>query len=134
MKKLFSIFLLVLISSSVQAEWVYATSSQDKSVDVYIDTGTIKRKNNFVTVWSKEEFKSVQRDSIFQIFSGYKSVRRYEEWDCSERTVRTISYEQFSQNNLDGKLIKSEGVLISMPENIPPDTLGSRLLKIICKK
>lgn len=132
-KKLLFLVLLV-ISTLVHSEWKYVTSTKDKDVDFYIDFDTLKRKDNLVTVWMKSEFKTTQRDSIFDIFSGYLSSRSYEQWDCVDKTTRTISFDNFSKNNLEGKLVNSETMVMSVPYTIRPDTSGSRLYKVICNK
>lgn len=128
------VLLLLFTSTFVHSEWKYVTSTKDKDVDFYIDFDTLKRKDNLVTVWMKSEFKTTQRDSIFDIFSGYLSSRTLEQWDCVDKTTRTISFDNFSKNNLEGKIVQSESIVMSVPYSIRPDTSGSRLFKVICNK
>jgi len=128
------VLLLLFTSTFVHSEWKYVTSTKDKDVDFYIDFDTLKRKDNLVTVWMKSEFKTTQRDSIFDIFSGYLSSRTLEQWDCVDKTTRTISFDNFSKNNLEGKIVQSESMVTSVPYSIRPDTSGSRLFKVICNK
>lgn len=129
------LFLVLLVTSTmVHSEWKYVTSTKDKEIDFYIDFDTLKRKNNLVTVWVKTEFKTTQRDSILDIFNGYLSSRTYEQWDCEDKTMRTMSFDYFSKNDLEGKIVNSGTMLMTIPESIRPDTSGSRLFKVICKK
>jgi|688.fasta_scaffold112607_5 hypothetical protein len=133
MKKLLLILLLVF-SQTVYADWKYVISSKDKISDTYIDSDSIKRDGKYVKVWIKTEYKEPQKDKWYDFFNTYRSVRSYEEWNCVDRSFTTISYDVFSKNSLQGKIVDSSSILLPVPTNIAPDSTEEILYKIICKK
>jgi hypothetical protein len=54
------LFLLLMVSTNVFAEWTKVTDSADGSFSVYVDYGFIKKKGNKVTMWYVYDFEKVQ--------------------------------------------------------------------------
>ena len=120
MKYLSTIFLFV--SFSVFADWQYITSSQNSKEHYFIDSKTIKSKNNKVKYWEKincEEEKN------------YKSIRRYQEMDCFERTRTLLQMTLFEEIDLKGAVYTSSDEVQKF--YVAPDTINEEILEYVCK-
>ena len=123
------ITLLVLSSGPAYAEWVLASGNDDAGLTVYVDPATIRRKGNLVKMWQLHDYKTVQTvagDSLL-------SIKRYNEYDCTEERTRMLAYTWFSGNMGRGT------VLYSTPdeqewEPVTPRSINRTLWKVACSK
>ena len=123
------ITLLVLSRAPVYAEWMLVSGDDAAGLAVYVDPGTIRQKGNLAKMWQLYDYKTVQRvagDSLL-------SMKRFNEYDCSEPRTRMLGYTWFSGN------MGSGSVVFSTPEVQQWEPVGSRtinhtLWKVACSK
>ena len=127
MKKIL-ILLLLMVSTSVFAEWTRVTESADGDITAYIDFGTIKRKGNKVKMWDLNDFKTVQETAGKRYLS---SITR-SEYDCEEETIRMLDLHGYSGNIKTGDNVFSFSNFKEEPTSIRPDTIESIFYKIAC--
>lgn len=125
MKRLIAGVLVALVAAPACAEWVRYGGS-DTAI-YYYDPATIKKRGNFVRVWSISDAK--RRDS-----DGVLSRRWLYEHDCAEDRVRILSVADFSENMANGKVVLHSFDSPSEWFYIPPGSVGEILQKILCKK
>jgi len=123
------ITILVLSHAPVYAEWMLVSGDDAAGLAVYVDPGTIRQKGNLAKMWQLYDYKTVQRvagDSLL-------SMKRFNEYDCSEARTRMLGYTWFSGN------MGSGSVVFSTPEVQQWEPVGSRtinhtLWKVACGK
>jgi hypothetical protein len=125
------LFLLLMVSTNVFAEWTKVTDSADGSFSVYVDYGFIKKKGNKVTMWYVYDFEKVQ---ILIEIIRYLSEARRDEFDCEEATVRRLDWYQYDENiNKQGNVVNS-WTNINYISSIVPNSIDDILLKVACGK
>ena len=123
MKKL-TLLLLLMISTSVFAEWT--ATGGDEDMTVYVDFETIKRKGSKVKMWSVNDYKAVQGEQ------RYWSGASYDEYDCEEGTKRMLDLYLYSGSMKQGEIIYSHKNIKEEAESIMPGSIGETTLKIAC--
>jgi len=130
---LFGIWLLltvlVLSSGPVYAEWVLTSGDDETGLKVYVDPDSIRRKGNFAKMWQLYDYKTVQTvagDSLL-------SIKRYNEFDCTEERTRMLAYTWFSGNMATGKVVYSTPDEQQW-EPVVPRTINRTLWKVACDK
>ena len=129
MKRLLLITLLVLNSGPVYAEWVLTSGNDDAGLTVYVDPDTIRRKGNLVKMWQLYDYKTIQTvagDSLL-------SIKRYNEYDCTEERTRMLAYTWFSGNMGSGQVVHSDSDEDKW-KPVVPDSVAEALWKIACDK
>jgi len=129
MKRLILITLLVLNSGPVYAEWVLTSGNDDAGLTVYVDPDTIRRKGNLVKMWQLYDYKTIQTvagDSLL-------SIKRYNEYDCTEERTRMLAYTWFSGNMGSGKVVYSTPDKQQW-EPVIPRSINRTLWKVACSK
>ena len=102
MKKILTLLLLI-VSTSVFAEWTKVTVSSDRDMTVYVDYETIKKKSNKVKVLDLLDFKTVHKNKSYR----YKSQLSLNEYDCEEETRRMLDFHWYSENMKKGNIVYS---------------------------
>src|SRR2546425_775145 len=125
------ITLLVLSSGSVHAEWVAVEKNNELAgiMTVYVDPDTIRRKGNLVKMWQLYDYKTIQTvagDSLL-------SIKRYNEYDCTEERTRMLAYTWFSGNMGSGKVVYSTPDEQQW-EPVIPRSINRTLWNVACSK
>ena len=128
MKKL-TILLLLMVTTSVFAEWTKVTSSKGGENTFYIDFETIKRKGNKVKMWDLYDFKTVKESEGGK---RYLSSLMLHEYDCEEETVTLLDLHGYSGNIKTGDNVFSITNIKDEAKSIRPDTIESIFYKIAC--
>ena len=121
--------LLLLSSEPVFAEWVLTSGDDEAGLKVYIDPDSIRHKGNLVKMWQLYDYKTVQTvagDSLL-------SIKRYNEFDCTEARTRMLAYTWFSGNMASGKVVYSTPDEQQW-EPVVPRTINRTLWKVACGK
>ena len=129
MKRLLLITLLLLNSGPVYAEWVLTSGNDDAGLTVYIDPDTISRKGNLAKVWQLYDYKTVQTvagDSLL-------SIKRYNEYDCTEERTRMLGYTWFSGNMGSGTVVYSTPDEQQW-EPVVQGSINRALWRVACRK
>ena len=129
MKRLLLITLLVLNSGPVYAEWVLTSGNDDAGLTVYVDPDTIHRKGNLVKMWQLYDYKTIQTvagDSLL-------SIKRYNEYDCTEERTRMLAYTWFSGNMGTGHVVYSTPDEQQW-EPVVQGSINRALWRVACRK
>jgi hypothetical protein len=125
----FVLTLLVLSSEPVYAEWVLTSGDDAAGLAVYVDPGTIRRKGNLAKMWQLYDYKTVQTvagDSLL-------SMKRFNEYDCTEERTRMLAYTWFSGNMGSGKVVYSTPDEQQW-EPVVPRSINRTLWNVACSK
>ena len=117
---------LMLVTGSAWAEWVNVGGSN--MFNSYIDPATIRKDGNLRKVWSIQDLKQRYKN-------GEMSRRAKEEYDCQGERSRLLSLSFHSEPMAGGTTLSSNN--FENPDHwtqIPPDSAGEIILKIVCAK
>ena len=123
------ITLLALSQGSVHAGWVLVSGNDEAGMSVYVDPETIRPKGSMVKMWQLYDYKTVQTvagDSLL-------SIKRYNEYDCTEERTRMLAYTWFSGNMGSGKVVYSTPDEQQW-EQVVPRSINRTLWKVACSK
>jgi len=131
MIRLFLITLLVLSSGPAYAEWVAVENNSllPRLQTVYVDPDTIRLKRDVVTMWSLNDYKTIQTMGS----TSYLSYKVQTEYDCAEERIRKLASTFFSGNMGSGVVVYSisnEGKWLL----VEPDSLGQSEWEVACDK
>ena len=130
MKKLL-VLLLLMISTTVFAEWIEVGGSIDGGVTTYADPGTIKRKGHKVVMWDLSDYKTVKE----VVGKRSLSLITRAEYDCEEETIRTLDFYYYSGNMRRwGETVASDTNIEMEAHTIIPESMNKSLLNIACSK
>jgi len=129
MKTLLLIFSLLLVTTSVFAEWKFYDLSKSGGMNYY-DNSSISRNGDKVKVMHYANFS--QDDELTKL-TKMSSARVLYEIDCVNETRKILEFKAFSKTDLKGDM---SDAMNSKPEieNIVPDSIGAVLMKLVCKK
>ena len=128
MKKIV-VLLLLMVSTSVFAEWTRVGSSHDGDMTIYVDYEKIKKIGNKVKIWVLMDYKTIQKLGNISHLSDVG----LEECDCEEGTKQTIGFYQYAGNMGSGDVAHSNtSKSKSIP--IPPDSVSEIFFNIACSK
>ena len=122
------ILLLLMVSTSVFAEWTRVTESADGDMTTYIDYGTIKKKGHKVKVWNLFDYKTVRIGAANERYLS--SVTRFE-YDCKKEMVRQLDVHWYSRQ---GEIVRSITNIKDETESVMPGSMIETLFKIACSK
>jgi hypothetical protein len=127
MKKIL-ILLLLMVSTSGYAEWT--AMGGDGDATAYVDFGTIKRKGNKAKMWYLTDFKVVKESEG----DRYLSMIARDEYDCEEKTKRTLDLYLYSGNMKSGEIVFSQTNITMEAESIIQGGSLEALFDIGCGK
>jgi hypothetical protein len=123
------ITLLLLSSGSAYAEWVSIGANNQRGRTVYTDPDTIHLKGDVMTMWSLNDYKTIQTMGS----TSYLSYKVQTEYDCAEERFRTLASTFFSGNMGSGVVVYS----ISNESKwllVEPGSLGQSEWEVACDK
>ena len=109
----------------VFAEW-RLVDGHDRA-KVYVDTETISRHGEWVSVWGMDNVQTAQARGLRK----YLCTRAQEEHDCAKERFRLLALEYFSGNMGSGEVL-SKTVGESDWATIPRGTLAQSVWKFVC--
>jgi hypothetical protein len=130
MKKILVLLLLMVVSTSVFAEWTVVGGVDGMTAYAYADSDSIKKKGTKVKMWSLFDYKTVQK---FDNLSYLSSVTR-NEYDCEEETRRMLDLHWYSGNMRQGDIVYSNTNIKRESKSIIPESTIEVLFKIACDK
>ena len=128
MKTLLLILSLILITTNAYAEWTYLSKNEGGDIWFY-DKSSVKRNGNKVKVWTYLNFASYDKLADYLNIS---SMRSLQEIDCVNETLRTLSFQTFTEKDLNGDVINVP-ITDQTTTYIPPDSPNADLMKLVCK-
>ena len=120
---------LMLSSQPVCAEWVLVSGDDEAGLKVYVDPATLRRNGSLAKMWQLYDYKTVQTvagDSLL-------SMKRFNEYDCTEERTRMLGYTWFSGNMGNGNVVYSTTEQLPW-ELVVPRTINRTLWKVACDK
>ena len=120
------LLLFLLVPTLSFADYVFLNRNNDQD-EFFIDPQTISRDLNIARFWSYVNFNSPSAK-----LGETKSMRSFEEMDCSKRTLVTLNLSSFSDRDLNGKMTdtwnpKKEITYIS------PNSINEVFFNVVCK-
>ena len=129
MKKIL-ILLLLMVSTSVFAEWTEVNGNKDAGLTTYVDYGTIKNQNNKVKIWTLYDYKRVQQVED----SRFLSSVTHTEYNCEEETSRMLDVYWYSGNMRNGEIVWSSTNIKKETVSIIPESIDEGNFNIACGK
>ncbi|NWF74852.1 MAG: hypothetical protein HXY51_17700 [Nitrospirae bacterium] len=133
------ITLLALSCGTAYAEWV-ALEKQYQSPGlrtVYIDSATIRREGNQVTLWQLIDYKSMQ-GNVGMGPAGFGPHRFFstmtqKQLDCANKRLRLLAFTEFSSHMGTGE--PNDGY-VDQDNWLPvePESLNQGLWELVCDK
>ena len=102
MRKVVLMLAMSLTCSNAIAEWtkVYEHSK----ATLYVNLTTIQRDENLVKMWSMSDYNLTQYSHFKK---PYRSIKSQAEYDCNEKTRRTVSITYYSGKKSKGEVVYS---------------------------
>ena len=126
--------LLFLNSVPAYAEWV-AVEETPGLRTVYVDSDTIRREGNLVTLWLLMDFKWMQGNVGMGRFgldpSRFLSTKTQMQFDCAEKRLRLLAYSEFLRHMGTGR--RNDGYVDTgnwVP--VKPDSMNQALWEDAC--
>ena len=129
MHKTILIMLIVVVSSSAMAEWVYVTKTTKEAektdaFTAYADPDTIRKTGNRVKMWVMYDYYSAMNLRVI-------SAMHKEEFDCKEKQMRQLFLAGYSGHMTDGETVLIRNVRDDW-ELVPTDSVGGAVLEFAC--
>ena len=123
------LMLFMLSSQPAYAEWVLVSGDDEAGLKVYVDPATLRRNGSLAKMWQLYDYKTVRTvagDSLL-------SMKRFNEYDCTEERTRMLGYTWFSGNMGNGNVVYSTTEQLAW-ELVVPRTINRTLWKVACDK
>jgi len=119
-----------VLNHYIYAEWVNVGGKVERGLTVYtayVDTESIRRKGNIVTLWALFDYMTIQ-----SIVGGpWLSSKTRRQYDCVEERVQLLGYMTFTGNMGSGEAAYSNSEQ-SPWEPMAPDSIDRKLWEIAC--
>ena len=126
------ITILWLCVGPVCAEWVDVAGKLEKGrtvYTVYIDTDSIHRYGDIVTLWALFDYMTIQ-----SIVGGpWLSSKTRREYDCVAERGRLVGYMTFTGNMGSGEAVYSNSSQGAW-ESMAPDSIDRKLWEVACSR
>jgi len=129
MNKLLLLISLLFITTSVFAEWKFYDLSNAGGMNYY-DNSSIIRTGDKVKVMHYANFS---QDNELTKLTKMSSARVLYEIDCVNETREILEFKAFSKTDLKGDMTDAMNPKPEI-ENIVSNSIGSVLMKLVCKK
>ena len=112
------------------AEWLDIGGKVERGLTVYtvyVDTDSVHRKGDIVTLWALFDYMSIQ-----SIVGGpWLSSKARREYDCVNKRVRLLGYMTFTGNMGSGEVVFSNADQ-SAWEPLAPDSMDRTIWDVAC--
>jgi len=119
-----------LLDGPLYAEWLDAGGKVERGLTVYtvyVDTDSISRKGDIVTLWALFDYMSIQ-----SIVGGpWLSSKARRAYDCVNKRVRLLGYMTFTGNMGSGEVVFSNADQ-SAWEPLAPDSMDRTIWDVAC--
>lgn len=126
------ITLLIVSAVPAYAAWVMIEKNylSPGLETIYIDSNTIGKKGNLVTVWQLVDFKVMQGGRSPTRFFSTKTLKQF---DCEEKRVRLLAFTEFTDGMGTG--MQDHGYVDEhnwLP--VEPESVNHALWDVVCGK
>ena len=133
LKNIYFGFIFVFYCSNAIAEWTLIYENLEKESKYYVDLDSIIKKNNSVRIITLEDYRIpiVLKKESFKL--SYNSVKSLAEFNCSNNSVRVLSYSVYDSQMANSDPLMSKGTPFDW-EKININTVNSAYLNIACNE
>jgi len=121
--------LLITTNANAYAEWTYFSKNVGGDI-LFYDKSSVKRNGDKVKVWT---YMNILPDDKEAKSLNMGSGRSLEEIDCVNETRKTLSFQSFTKQNLEGDM-RNVSITNRPITYIVPDSSEAILMKLVCKK
>jgi hypothetical protein len=131
MKKI-KLLLLLLVSTSVFAEWTEIARPSSNRYTVYIDYPSIRKieNSNIVSLWMLTDWKTIRDVSGDKYLSNQQHIKV----DCKQEIMWLLDFTWYSKNMGLGNIVWTQSNLNEKATAVAPNTVDSILFNIVCAK
>ena len=134
MKNKLCIAVLLLASSSVQADWELISTPD--SYDYYFDPQTIRVQGNYTTVWTMSNYRNPEPDPAGA--GLYNSDKTLKVLDCAGYMAGTRTIVAYSEPMGAGKVVFNSSFFSSISSvgltDVVPGTVLDKLFTTVCNR
>jgi len=127
MKKIIPL-LLLLVSTSIFAEWTNMGGNEDTTL--YIDFQSMHKEGHIIDLWNMIDNKTTQVSGNY----NYLSEKNHFEYDCEKETLRILDGSYYADHMGKGDTVFEQLNLKENPEKITVGAMTEVLWKIACGK
>lgn len=120
--------LLTLASNGAMAAWVDVGDTE--SVTAYVDTATIQKSGNGVTMWDLLDYKKAQEIPSGQSF---RSVRAQTEYSCTNKNARPLAASAHTDKMARGGTVHAVSQAGAW-RPVAPGSLDEAMWNVACGK
>jgi hypothetical protein len=124
MLHIFVSFLLLIVANSASADWVKV--GEDDGAVVYVDPATLQKAGDVRRVWTLSDVKLPRSDDV-------ASFRTLDDFNCKERSRRTVFRVTYAGRMATGKVIDSGTPILFRFEKVLPFTPGGWQFEFVCR-
>src|SRR5438552_849000 len=117
--------LLLLVATSVRAEWVKV--GENDGAAIYVDPATLVKAGDVRRIWTLTELKWSRGDDVV-------SYRTLDDFDCKEARRRTVFRVAYTGSMATGKVIDSGKPTPDVFEKVLSYTPGAWQFEYVCKE
>ena len=121
-----------MFSTNVFAEWTEVLNNEKGDNTIYVDFGSIKKKDHKVKMWHLYDFKTVRISKADN--TRYLSSVGRNEYDCEEETLRQLDVYWYSGNMRNGEIVWSSTNIKKETVSIIPESIDEGNFNIACGK
>lgn len=119
---------LIMMTTSVMAEWIPVAENARHTMTVYVDTSTIRTKSNKVKMWILKDYKDIQSMAGIKFLS---TINQHE-YDCKEEQIQMLASTAFENNMGAGKVVATTSIPYT-PRPIAPDSVDKIQWEMACR-
>jgi hypothetical protein len=123
--RIFPLALLLVVATSVRAEWVKV--GEDEGAVVYVDPTTVEKAGDVRRAWTLNDMKLPRGDDV-------ASFRTLDDFNCKEARRRTVFRVTYSGPMATGKVLDSGKPMLFRFENVYPYTPGGWQFEYVCRQ
>ena len=131
MKKL-TLLLLLMVSTSVLAEWIKVNRDEQDDRTTYFNDKSIQKKGKKVKIWYVMDFPREYDDPVNR--GKWISILNHDEYDCEDRTHKILDYYFQTEHMGKGFSVIKKINIKEEPISLKPDDYVEPLFNITCGK
>jgi hypothetical protein len=125
-------FLLAMVPTFAQAEWVKLGTVDDRSFSDYVDLDSVRGKGDVIRFSLVRDYATVQTTADKKY--TYRSSKSQVEIDCLEEQSKGLAVSLHSEPMAGGQVVYSNSEPNPVRSRISPGTVASAAFKLVCNK
>lgn len=125
MKKCLSVFLLLIVATAAQAEWVAVDAAAKPGETHYFDPQTLQKNAQFRKIWILSSYDNQQK-------GGYHSAKSLYEFDCTHEKSRSITLLLYPDKKASGAVVGAHHEESQDWFGFSPHSIFRHIAEIVC--